>query len=251
MRLGILQTDSVRPELRKTFGDYPDMFERRFRALAPDLEFRTWNLPADEFPDSIDDADAWLITGSKWSVYDSEEWIARAHEFVRELHAARRPILGICFGHQLVARALGGEVEPAGAWGVGVHTARIHEQPSWMQPALPTISMLVSHQDQVTKAPAEARILAGHSFCPNDMMQIDDHILTFQAHPEFEPGYSRALIELRREQIGEETYREGLASLNSPIQGDIATAWMLRFLGREPVNDDRESAPTATRPAGR
>lgn len=238
MRLGILQSDSVRPELRQTFGDYPDMFERRFRALDPELEFASWNMPAGELPAAIDAADAWLITGSKWSVYDEEPWILKAHEFVRELHEARRPILGICFGHQLVARALGGEVEAVG-WGVGVHTARIHERADWMQPATPTLSLLVSHQDQVTRAPEQARILAGHSFCPNDMMQIGDHILTFQGHPEFEPGYSRALMELRRKLIGEATYQEGMASLQSTIQGDIAVAWMLRFLGRTPaLNED-------------
>ncbi len=234
MRLGILQADSVRPELRETFGDYPDMFARRFREQAPALELVTWNLPADELPASVDDADAWLITGSKWSVYDDLSWIERAHDFVRALHAARKPILGICFGHQLVANALGGEVRNAAAWGVGVHTARIHERPDWMQPGVPTLSLLVSHQDQVTTPPPRARVLAGHAFCPNDMMQIDDHILTFQGHPEFEPGYSRALMELRREIIGESVYQEGMASLHSTIEGDIAVAWMLRFLGVEP-----------------
>lgn len=245
MHLGILQSDSVRPELRNTFGDYPDMFERRFRALAPDLTFSKWNLPAGELPESVDAADAWLITGSKWSVYDDDEWIARAHEFVRELDAARRPILGICFGHQLVARALGGEVQPAGAWGVGVHTARIHEQPAWMQPARPTLSLLVSHQDQVTRPPESARVLAGHAFCPNDMMQVGDHILTFQGHPEFEPGYSRALMELRREQIGESTYHEGMASLHSTIEGDVAIGWMLHFLGHD-VTADAEATARAS-----
>jgi len=237
MRLGILQCDSVRAELQETFGDYPDMFERRFRALDPELTFTTWYLPGGELPESIDAADAWLTTGSKWSVYNDDPWIAQGEAFVREIHAARRPLLGICFGHQLVAQALGGKVEPASAWGVGVHTARIHEEPAWMQPRAPTLSLLVSHQDQVTQPPAEARILAGHTFCPYDMMQIGDHILTFQGHPEFEPGYSRALMELRRQQIGEETYREGMASLHSPIEGDLAVAWMLRFLGREPAGE--------------
>lgn len=245
MRLGILQCDTVRPELRPTFGDYPDMFKRRFGALDPALAFASWNLPAGELPESADAADAWLISGSKWSVNDDEPWIARGLDFVHEIHQARRPILGICFGHQLVARALGGTVDRVG-WGVGVHTSRIFEHTPWMRPALKTLSLIVSHQDQVTQLPEGSRILAGHAFCPYDIVRIGQHILTFQGHPEFEPGYARALMQIRREQLGESTYREGMASLSAPIQSDIATAWMLRFLGREPeLEPDGDAAGLA------
>jgi len=233
MHFGILQCDSVRPDLRESFGDYPDMFRRRLSALDDDLAFSTWNLPAGSFPESPAAVDGWLITGSKRSVYEDEPWIAQAHELVRAIDAARAPLVGVCFGHQLVARALGGEVERAG-WGVGVHTTRIGEPQPWMRPAARTLSLLVSHQDQVTKPPQRARVLAGHDFCPYDIMAIDDHIITFQGHPEFERGYSRALMEIRRETLGEATYREGVASLQSEVQGELAARWMLAFVGRAP-----------------
>jgi putative intracellular protease/amidase len=106
MRLGILQCDSVRPELQPEFGDYPDMFQRLLTTEAVQPEFRVYNLTAGEFPESPDECDAWLFTGSKWSVYDPDEWIQRAHEFARELHASRRPTVGICFG-QALHQALG------------------------------------------------------------------------------------------------------------------------------------------------
>jgi len=233
MRLGILQCDSVRPELQPEFGDYPDMFQRLLTTEAVQPEFRVYNLTAGEFPESCDECDAWLFTGSKWSVYDPDEWIERAHEFARELHASRRPTIGICFGHQLICRALGGRVEKAPiGWGVGVHTARILRHEPWMQPDRDQLSLLVSHQDQVIEPPEGAERLAGHEFCPYDMFWIGNHILTFQGHPEFGPGYSQATMDMRRETLGEDTYQAGVASLEGSINPDVAAAWIHSFLAR-------------------
>lgn len=233
MQLGILQCDSVRPELQPEFGNYPDMFQRLLTTERVQPEYRIYDLSQDQFPRSPDECDAWLITGSKRSVYEPEPWIERAHQLVRELDAERRPLVGICFGHQMIARALGGAVEKASAgWGVGVHTSRIIEPRPWMQPGRERLSLLVSHQDQVIEPPARACHLAGHDFCPYDMFQIDDHILTFQGHPEFCHGYSRAMIELRREQIGADTARAGLDSLAQPADADVAAEWIHRFIER-------------------
>lgn len=231
MRLGILQCDSVRPHLQPEFGDYPQMFERLLTIAPGQPEYRVYDLTRDEFPASVDECDAWLITGSKRSVYEGDAWIERAHEFVRELHTARRPLIGICFGHQMVARALGGRVDAAAAgWGTGRHVSYVMRPKPWMDPPREQLALLVSHQDQVKEPPPGAEILAGHDFCPYDMFQVGDHILTFQGHPEFEPGYSRALIELRREQIGPEHAEPALASLTQPLDSPVAAQWIWRFI---------------------
>ncbi|MDZ7829628.1 MAG: GMP synthase [Halofilum sp. (in: g-proteobacteria)] len=231
MRIGILQCDSVRPELQPRFGDYPDMFMSLLTTERVQPEFRVYDLTRDRFPASLDECDAWLVTGSKWCVNDGEPWIERAHELVMELHRQKRPLIGICFGHQMVARALGGRVERAAVgWGAGLHTANIHEQRPWMQPARETLSLLVSHQDQVTEAPAELQRLAGHDFCPYDMFQLGDHILTLQGHPEFEVEYSRTLIELRRDQIGAEQAQAALDSLARAPDRAVAAEWIHRFI---------------------
>ncbi len=235
MRLGILQCDSVDTRLQPEFGDYPDMYRRLLTTDVdhPQPTFRVYNLTAGQFPESTDACAAWLFTGSKWSAYDPDDWITRAHQFARELHAKRHPTLGICFGQQLICRALGGTVEKANAgWGVGVHTTQILERRSWMEPSRDTLSLLVSHQDQVIEPPAEATLLASHPFCPHDMFAIGEHMLTLQGHPEFPKGYSRAVMDMRREVIGESTYREGMASLEQPVDSDVAAAWMLGFLRR-------------------
>lgn len=233
MRIGILQCDSVREDLQPAFGDYPDMFRRLLTRADPGLEFRIHDLIQGQSPVSPDECDAWLFTGSKWSVYDDADWIARAHELVQRLYAAQRPTIGICFGHQLIASALGGRVDKAPTgWGVGVHTTRLLGRRGWMQPERRSLSLVVSHQDQVMELPPGAELLAGHDFCPHDILQIGEHVLTFQGHPEFPKEYSRATMEQRRGLVGEEAYREGVASLSAPTEEDVAAAWILRFLER-------------------
>lgn len=245
MLIGILQCDSVNTNLQPEFGDYPGMHSRLLMSAGggDNLQFRTYDLTAGQFPESVEACDAWLFTGSKWSVYDADDWIIRAHDFVRELHAEQCPTLGICFGHQLICRALGGQVEKSGAgWGVGVHVARILEQRPWMSPPRDTLSLLVSHQDQVVVAPEGAMLLATHPFCPNDMFEIDGHMLTLQGHPEFPKGYSRAIMDMRHETIGESTYQEGITSLEQSVDADIAAHWMLDFLQRA-IEKKRSRSP--------
>ena len=231
MRLGILQCDAVRPELQQRFGDYPDMFRALLTTERVQPQYRVFDLTRDRFPATLEECDAWLITGSKYGVNDGEPWIERAHELVRALHAQRRTLIGICFGHQMVARALGGRVErAAGGWGAGLHTARIYEQRPWMQPERRELSLLVSHQDQVIELPPGVQHLAGHEFCPYDMLQVDGHILTLQGHPEFPVGYSRALIELRWDQIGPERARAAADSLAVEPDAAVAAEWIHRFI---------------------
>src|SRR5262249_13995056 len=126
MRIGILQTGAVRGDLLGEFGDYPTMFRALLANAASDepIEFRDYDVQRGEYPATLDECDAYLITGSRESVYDDLPWLPRLEEFVRMLDADRHPLVGICFGHQLVAQALGGETRKADqGWGVGVQTA--------------------------------------------------------------------------------------------------------------------------------
>ena len=231
MKLGILKTDAVRPEWVPEFGEYPDMFMALLEQADPDLQFSVYDVEQGEYPADIDEVDAYLITGSKSSVYDDKPWIPPLLDFVRELDRRRKKVVGICFGHQLVAQALGGRTEksPKG-WGVGLHRHTFNTLPEWHDQGEPALDILVSHQDQVVQNARGARVLASSEFCENAVCQVGEHILTFQGHPEFVPGYSREIMEFRREMIGEPAYVDGMASLASAQQGQRVARWIVNFL---------------------
>ncbi len=231
MKLGILKTDAVRPEWVQQFGEYPDMFITLLSRVDPELEFIVYDVQHGQYPADIDEVDAYLMTGSKSSVYEDEPWIARLMEFVRELHARRKKLVGICFGHQLVAHALGGRTEksPKG-WGVGLHTHTFNTQPHWHDGEHEDLDILVSHQDQVVQVADGANVLAGSEFCENAVTQLGDHILTFQGHPEFIPEYASAIMNVRREVIGENAYDTGMGSLSGNHQGERVARWIHAFI---------------------
>ncbi|MCX2780811.1 gamma-glutamyl-gamma-aminobutyrate hydrolase family protein [Microbulbifer thermotolerans] len=231
MKIGVLKTDDVREELVDDFGEYPEMFAQLLRNQDPGLEFVTYEVQRGHYPEDIDEVDAYLITGSKTGVYEDKDWIPPLMEFVRRLHQVKKPTIGICFGHQLIAQALGGRTRKSDkGWGIGVHSYELQETPAWMSQPLERFSLLASHQDQVEELPPGAKVLAGSDFCPMAMMQVDDHMLTFQAHPEFTKPYSKSLMELRREAFGEEVVQKGHASLQNDIHENVVASWMLDFL---------------------
>ena len=231
MKLGILKTDAVRSEWVPDFGEYPDMFIALLGQLDASLEFVVYDVEQGEYPVDIDEVDAYLITGSKSSAYDDKPWITELMEFVRELDRRQKKLVGICFGHQLVAQALGGRTEKsAKGWGVGLHTHHFTAVPAWHDQGDMDLDILVSHQDQVMKTAENAQVLASSEFCENAVCQLGNHILTFQGHPEFVTAYVREIMEFRREMIGEEAYTTGFASLTTAPQGQRVARWILNFL---------------------
>jgi GMP synthase-like glutamine amidotransferase len=231
MRIGILKTDSVRPEFQDDFGDYPDMFRRLLLAADPSLEFTDYDVQRGEYPEHIDACDAYLITGSRDSVYDDEDWIRALADFVDGLHRARRKLIAICFGHQLVAHFLGGETQPADVgWGVGVKTSDVVKQPPWMDPPADSVRLLVSHKDQVTRLPDGAEVFAMSGYCPVAGYTLGEHIFAVQGHPEFAKGYSRSLIDWRRQLLGERCADAGLESLAEPTDEQLVASWIVNFI---------------------
>lgn len=231
MKIGVLKTDDVRPQLVGEFGEYPDMFAELLKREEPSLEFVIFEVQHGHYPQDVDEVDAYLITGSKTGVYEDKPWIAPLMEFVRELHRREKPTLGICFGHQLIAHALGGETRKSEkGWGIGVHSYEVQETPVWMAEPQGRFNLLVSHQDQVTALPPGTKVIASSDFCPYAMLQVGEHMLTMQAHPEFTKPYSHSLMELRREAFGDEMLEKGKESLQNDIHSSAVARWMLAFL---------------------
>jgi len=231
MKLGILECDNVPGNLRSRHISYTRMFDRLLRPHAPELSCATFRVHAEEFPEHPDDCDGYLLTGSARSVYESEPWIEQLEEYVRTLHRLRKPMIGICFGHQMIAQALGGRTEKAEqGWGVGRQTYQMEKTPAWLDSTLPEFSILASHQDQVTELPESATRIATSDFCENAAFTLGDHVLSLQGHPEFTKEFSQGILDLRHERFGEELYASGVHSLQQPIQADVVASWMMQFL---------------------
>lgn len=189
MKLGILQTGRAPDELRAQFGDYDAFFRRLLDGFG--FTFETWAVLDGVLPEGPRAADGWLITGSRFGVYEDHPWIAPLSDFIRACRAQGVPMVGICFGHQIIAQAMGGRVEKyAGGWSVGAV--------DYTTAAGATDCLLAWHQDQVTRPPEGARCLASTDFCAYAALGYGDWALSFQPHPEFTPAFTRALIEARR-----------------------------------------------------
>jgi len=231
MKLGILQCDDVRSSLQPDFGNYASMFEMLFQQVDEALELRFYLAIDGQLPQHIDECDAYVCSGSKWGANDGDPWIHQLEDFIRTLYAEGKGLVGICFGHQLIAKALGGEVEtsPLG-WGVGIAHANVLAEQSWMQPQQGNIALVVCHQDQVCKLPLGTQVLMSNDFCPYSMFQVDSHFLGLQGHPEFSRLYSAVLMEQRRDIIPADTINSAMASLNYQVDDKLITKWILAFL---------------------
>jgi GMP synthase (glutamine-hydrolysing) len=187
MKIGILQTGHAPDEIQATLGDYDAMFGRLLADSS--LTFETYNVVDMAFPQSVTDCDGWLLTGSKHGAYEDHAFIPPLEDFIRAAFAADVPMVGICFGHQIIAQALGGKVEKyKDGWAVGRQTY------DWQGE---DVTLNAWHQDQVVTRPATAETVACNDFCENAALIYGRNAFTVQAHPEFGDQMIDGLATLR------------------------------------------------------
>ncbi|MDB5497831.1 MAG: synthase [Phenylobacterium sp.] len=231
MKLGILKTGRPPKPCIPEFGTYPDMF---IRLLGRDAyDYRVFAVDEGELPESPKACDAYLITGASAGVYDPLPWIAQAEDFLRAAKG-QAALVGVCFGHQLMAQAFGGKVikSPKG-WGLGEQDYEVRLREPWMDGAA-SIRLPGSHQDQVVELPPGAEIWAANDFTPMGALAWRDQpAISLQLHPEFEPAYAVSLIEHRRE--GPYTKDEAdraVASYQGPDDRARVGGWIRNFLSQ-------------------
>ena len=225
-RIAILETGAPPPALASAHGEYPAMFRD---LLGDGFDFETFDVQAGEWPDA-GAFDAAIITGSAAGVYETDVWIADLLDWIRAARC-RTKLVGICFGHQAMAQALGGRVEKSErGWGVGLHRYQVVAPEPWMSPAAATVAIPASHQDQVVEVPSDARVILRSDFTPFAGLAWGEDAISIQPHPEFTPAFATELMAGRHDRIDPALVARAVDSLKAADDRGVVGAWIRRFV---------------------
>jgi len=234
--LGILDCDELAAPLKQEYHNYSHMFETLF-SFATGIRYREYAVVEGELPQSVNECGAYLITGSKTGVYDDVHWLPGLRDFIQNAYARDTRLVGICFGHQLLADTLGGKAEVSSkGWGLGARTEHLLAGDDPLCPEVMRqnrhVRLLYSHQDQVVSLPPGATALYGSDFCPYAAFLIPEKVLAFQGHPEFTKAYLSRLMALREKQgrYRENDYQVALGTLNESVDSEKVSRWIVNFL---------------------
>lgn len=210
MKIGILQTGHTDNSLVSDYGDFDQMF--RYLLADQGFHFKSYDVANCEFPETVDEQDGWLITGSGKSVYEGLKWMTELEAFLRQAFSSNVPIVGICFGHQILAKALGGKVEKnALGWNIGLQQ---YEQDG--KTIGPPIA--VWHQDIVSELPETGVCIGSSKTCPNAVVLYGETAYSIQAHPEFSATFIRDLMKLREDQLPEPLIKEAICTMDQQME---------------------------------
>ncbi len=231
MRLAILNTCDDDSEYAKAYPDDGARFATLLGAVRPGWAFESFKVFENDFPERPEDFDGFLVTGSPASVNDgTKPWIARLFAFLRARHGEKRPLFGACFGHQAIAKALGGAVGPnPGSCALGITETRFHKRKPWMEPAREAFGLYSANYEQVTALPPGAEAVASDSVCPAASFIIGDHVFTTQYHPEMKPDFVADMIDHMVDDVPPEVIAKGRADLSRAAEGPAFAEWMARF----------------------
>jgi GMP synthase-like glutamine amidotransferase len=250
MRIGIIETGRPPEGLKDRHGDYPDMFIDLLKAADPSLTFMRFAALEGDVPKDPRLCDGWLITGSRHGVYEHLPWMNDLEALIRAAFAAQVPVAGVCFGHQIMAQALGGSVIKSDkGWGLGMHRYALNpERPAWMTDDSKGFAIAAVHQDQVVTVPPNGRTIASSAFCENAAIAYGEIGFSVQGHPEFTEPFQRDLYEARKAILPENVVAEARSSFTRQVSDSPRVAgWIVAFLKaaqqlRQPSNEPAHAA---------
>ena len=235
--------DHALPEVEHHVGaDYDDLFADFLNtaAYACDIaiELSFYDAVRGSLPTSVNLCDAWVLSGSQHDAYADDIWIENLRAFVREVIGAEGRVAGICFGHQLVATAMGGSVGPSDHWSVGPQRLVLAGTP-WFAEA--EVHLHAMHRDIVTALPPGATSIGEGTTAALPAFLLGNNVLCVQDHPELPAPFVTALIEAHVDEIDADTIRRARENIRQqPTDGPKLGEMILRFL-----SDDRIDTPPA------
>ena len=210
--------------------DYPAIFRQHFLAIDSNIRFTDFNVDKGDLPSSVNQCDVWLVNGSPAGAYQDIDWIHQLSDFIKQLDSAKKPTFGICFGHQLMAQALGGKVELSHkGWGLGISHNTVVANTTFMQPQATNIDVMVFHQDQVVQLPKGSQVLVTSDFCPNCMVQHNDHMLSIQVHPEFNTQMVEGILAGESYDDTPAIRAQGMANSAGEPDSKLLFQWIVNF----------------------
>lgn len=231
MHIGILVTNTDRSDFAKARPSDGDKFTTLLQPLRPDWKFTPVQVVDGEFPKAVSDFDGYVIGGSPASANGQEPWIETLFDFIRELNRKAIATVGICFGHQAIAKALGGHIDKnPGGWGWGLAATQFEVHQNWMLPDKKIINLYAAHNEQVTNLPAGAEVLGGSALCPIGSFRVGYHIMTTQYHPEMDLKFFTELTHDLKTYIGRDIAAAALRSTTTPADTASFAQWMVQFL---------------------
>lgn len=234
MKVGLLLCDHVAVPLQDTSnGDYDNVYSLMLNNAASkvhlegEMTIESYFVVDESFPESTDECDAWLVTCSHHDSYSQEPWIIRLKQFVVEVFCTGKPLIGICFGHQLISIALGGKVARRKQWIAGVQSIQLKPNPISSKN---NIKLLGIHRDEVVLPPKKATVIGSTSNVPISVILISPNVLTFQYHIEYTKKYFNALIKSRQGAIGTDITQSALNELEQELDNESIAIDVLKFM---------------------
>jgi len=231
IKLGILQTNHDKSvEVGDAFPDDAHRFRDLFDSQQDRFNYRVYMTIGGELPQTLDEQDAYLITGSPLSVLDKHIFSDGLTDFIRRCDSEKKPLIGACFGHQAIALALGGKVARSSAgYNVGIETTHYRDTRPWMTPEADSLPLYVFHEDQVVELPEGCDLLGSSPNCQYASFAKGQHIFTTQAHPEFTPEFMSCVLGFLENKLPADTVANARQSMKQTQQGEVFATWCTNF----------------------
>ena len=227
--LGLLLNDEIQDSLYKNYGGYQKFFSDLLTTNEETVSISVYDVVKGQLPEDPFEQQGWIVGGSRSSITALEPWMFNLFDFLRELDINKAPTVGICFGHQALAHALGGEVKRRDVWGLGSQPTNIHCDEPWMTPSETAPLVSFCHEDEVTKLPEGGKLVGGNESCEIAMFTKGDHIFSMQPHPEFSNEFTRDLYCEWSHLFDDSSLEAANNSLDSPSDRHIIASWIRGF----------------------